>query len=163
MTMKILFYFKISLMMISYLLLTNCKRASQFDNSKNNDSIQVDPNISILISNIDDTIINNKTYLGQKIAQKYINEYLQSEKSDNYVLNNTKLINDSKTLISVIEPILFNVFGKQNIINQRPYGIYKCNDYWFVMGSLNAEMEGGVFHIGLDSRNGRIIIIFHDK
>ena len=161
--MRKYFYLKILLVLFTCLLLNSCKRASHTVNSKRVDSIKIDTIISITVNNVDDTIINNKVYFGQKFAQNYIDKYLQNVKNENYLFNDTKLINDSKTLISVIEPILFKIYGRQNIINQRPYGIYKCNDYWFVIGSLNKGMDGGVFHLGIDSRNCKIVILFHDK
>lgn len=46
------------------------------------------------------------------------------------------LIKDSITLISIIEPILFDIYGKSTIRSERPYVMYLFGDDWIVMGSM---------------------------
>jgi hypothetical protein len=75
-----------------------------------------------------------------------------------------KLINTEQEAIDIAEPILFGIYGKKKILSERPYGIYKFDDYWYVSGSLAKWYDfGGGFEIILDARDARVISIVHFK
>jgi hypothetical protein len=74
-----------------------------------------------------------------------------------------EIITDEKTAISIAEPLLFSVYGKENIVKQRPYKIGKVQNYWVVSGSLPKPQIGGVFEMIIDSKNGEIIRLTHGE
>jgi hypothetical protein len=63
----------------------------------------------------------------------------------------------------MVEPILFSIYGKDNIITQRPYEIYPIENYWVITGTLPNGMLGGTFLIITDARDGKIIKLTHGK
>jgi len=67
------------------------------------------------------------------------------------------------TAISVAEPILFSIYGKDNITKQRPYEIYFIDNYWVIAGTLPKGYLGGTFLIIIDSKDSEIIRITHGK
>jgi hypothetical protein len=70
---------------------------------------------------------------------------------------------DSATALAVAEAILFNVYGRENVVLQRPYTIHRRNFYWELSGTLAPKMRGGVFEIVLDARDGRVVYLTHGK
>ena len=74
-----------------------------------------------------------------------------------------EIITDEKTAISIAEPLLFSVYGKENIVKQRPYKIGKVQNYWVISGSLPKPQIGGVFEIIIDSKNGQVIRLTHGE
>jgi len=81
----------------------------------------------------------------------------------NLINNKTIIIKDRLTAINVAEPILFGVFGKANIIKQKPYKIFFIDNYWLIKGTLPKGKIGGTFQIIIDSRNSKVIDIIHGK
>ena len=74
------------------------------------------------------------------------------------------LITTSETAIKIAEPILFEIYGEEEILSERPYGVHKIDHYWFVSGSLPRLYDlGGGFEIILDSRDAKVISITHYK
>ncbi len=106
---------------------------------------------------------SDRNILGKKIAEQELNASLNDSLRHNLIDNNTIILKDSITIISIAEPILFSIYGKENIINQRPYEMYLINNYWIIMGTLNTNQKGGTFQIIIDSRNCEIINITHGK
>ena len=86
----------------------------------------------------------------------------------NAILNPSKtvcfdtLIADQGTAIEFAELILFKVYGKDQIISERPYNIYKAHGFWYMDGTLKEE-KGGTFEIIFNSKNGQIIRLCHGK
>ena len=74
-----------------------------------------------------------------------------------------EIITNEKTAISIAEPLLFSVYGKENIVKQRPYKIGKVQNYWVISGSLPKPQIGGVFEMIIDSKNGEIIRLTHGE
>src|ERR1700759_5082113 len=56
------------------------------------------------------------------------------------------LIPDRETAIELAELILFKVYGKDQIISERPYNLYKYRGFWYIDGTLKYE-KGGTFEI----------------
>jgi hypothetical protein len=76
---------------------------------------------------------------------------------------NDQVIIDSSIVIKVIEPILFKIYGKEHIIEQRPYDISFIDKYWIINGTMKEVHPGGTFLIIVDSRNGQIIKLIHGE
>ena len=105
----------------------------------------------------------NRTQLGIEYSKSELKKALLNKK-DKLILADT-LISDKETAISISEAILFKIYGKENIVRQRPYEINKINEYWVVNGTLpsNPRMKGGTFLIILDSTDGQVIRLTHGK
>lgn len=104
---------------------------------------------------------NDRTKLGIKHAKTELKEAL-SKNSERQILVD-KVITDKETAITISETILFKIYGKNNIISQRPYEINKIDEYWVLNGTLPQNMEGGTFLIILNSKNGQVIKLTHGK
>lgn len=67
----------------------------------------------------------------------------------NALINNEilpdKVIPDSQTAVDVAENFLFNIYGKENIIQQRPYNLNFIDDYYIIEGTLPKNTLGGTF------------------
>lgn len=91
-------------------------------------------------------------------------KYVLSDKNQHNLIDNKRIIiKDSLTAISVAEPILFGIYGKDNIVNQKPYEINLIDSCWILSGTLPKNMVGGTFFIIIDARNSKIIKITHGK
>lgn len=73
------------------------------------------------------------------------------------------LIKDKQTAINIAEAILFSVYGKANILKQRPYQVYQIEQYWVLSGTLAEGKHGGVFEIALDGKDARVVGLTHGK
>ena len=102
-----------------------------------------------------------------KIEKSNLEQELESALSDttihNVINKKTIIIKDSVTAINVAEAILFNIYGKDNIIKQKPYKIDFVKNYWIIRGILSRDYLGGTFLIIIDSKNSRIVRITHGK
>ena len=81
----------------------------------------------------------------------------------NYHTAVNKVLPDKKTAISVAEPILFNGYGKDQIIAEKPYNVALIDGYWIMSGTLPDGYVGGTFLIVLSEKNGRVIKMTHGK
>ena len=97
----------------------------------------------------------------QKLYEEHIDSILADSSQLNEISKNEVLIKDEKMFINIIEPILFNIYGKERITNQRPYAVYFVKNYCIIKGYSPPTMEGGVFEAIMDARNGKIIRISH--
>lgn len=105
----------------------------------------------------------DRTMLGKSYAEQELKSALTDKSQHNVIDNKTAIIKDSLTAINVAEPILFSIYGKNNIAKQRPYEIYFIDNYWVIGGTLPKEYLGGTFLIIIDSRDCKIIRITHGK
>ncbi len=71
------------------------------------------------------------------------------------------LITTNETAIKIAEAILFEVYGKEKILGERPYGVHKIDGYWVISGSVPKFYDGGGFEIILDARDARVMSIVH--
>ncbi len=104
----------------------------------------------------------NRLYLGKKSAEREVIETLEN-KGHNVINNALPVIKDSVTAVAIAEPILFNIYGKENILEQKPYEIYHIDNFWFIRGTLKKHYSGGTFIIIIDDRNSKILKISHGK
>lgn len=106
--------------------------------------------------------IEAKSLERQKMYEKHIDSML-IDKEYNEIDNKKILIKDEKQFISIIEPILFDIYGKDRIIDERPYEVYFAKNYWIISSYLAPGVEGGVFMAIMDARNCEIIRIEHGE
>ncbi|MBB1140691.1 YbbC/YhhH family protein [Myroides sp. WP-1] len=79
------------------------------------------------------------------------------DKTEGYVPN-------ADIAVQIAESILFNIYKKELIIEQRPYNVFfKNNSVWCVEGNLSKEMDGGVFYIEIRKSDGAILKVLHTK
>ena len=106
---------------------------------------------------------SDRLILGKQYAERELKATLKDDKSNNVVDNKTVVIKDSSTAVAVAEPILFGIYGKTNILSQKPYEIYHIDNYWALAGTLPKGWKGGTFLIIMDDRNCRILKLIHGK
>jgi hypothetical protein len=104
---------------------------------------------------------SDRTQFGVEYAKNELKEAL-SNKIEKQILVD-EVITDKKTAITISETILFKIYGKDNIISQKPYEINKIDGYWILNGTLPLNMKGRTFLIILNSKNGQIIKLTHGK
>jgi hypothetical protein len=74
------------------------------------------------------------------------------------------LISNEQTAIDIAEPILFSAYGKDQIIDERPYEVYLVDGYWVLNGTIPSKYEfGSTFLIILSAKDGRVIKLTHGK
>ena len=71
------------------------------------------------------------------------------------------LIDNEETAIAVAEIFLFRVYGKDKIMNERPYEICLVKNYWIIEGTLPEGYDGGTFQIVLNSLDGQVLRLIH--
>lgn len=106
---------------------------------------------------------NNRTVLGKNQAEQDLKTALTDKTQHNVIDNNTIIIKDSTTAVNIVEPILFGIYGKDKIVDQRPYESYFIDNYWIIRGTLPKDSFGGTFLIILDSRTCQVMKITHGK
>lgn len=101
--------------------------------------------------------------VGKSHAQKALKSALSGKAQHNVIDNKSIIIKDRLTAIQIAEPILFSIYGKDNIIQQRPYEAYFVDNYWVITGTLPEDYLGGTFLIIINAFNIQIIKISHGK
>jgi hypothetical protein len=104
-----------------------------------------------------------RTYMGKKYAEEELKSALSLPKNNDLLEKFKLIIPDSATSIAVAEPVLFNIYGKENILFEKPYESYLINNYWVILGSLPKGNKGGTFEIIIDAKNAGVLWISHDK
>ena len=102
-----------------------------------------------------------KIMLGKEYAKQELIDVLNNGTKSNILVE--KVITDKETATSVAESILFKIYGKDKIIEQRPYECYLIDDYWVLSGTLPKSWTGGTFLIIINSIDSRIIKLTHGK
>jgi len=95
-----------------------------------------------------------------------INDALHNKTTTQILVD--QVIPDKQTAIAVVEPILFKIYGKDQIISERPYVANLIDGYWIVSGTLKTpppgyDVVGGTFLIVISEKDGRIIKLTHGK
>lgn len=108
---------------------------------------------------------NNITHrkLGIEVAKEELERALADTTKLVILEKNELLIKEENTAISVAEPILFEIYGKSKIEDEKPYEAYLINNYWVIRGTLNRFSLGGTFSIIIDARNSKVLEIIHYK
>lgn len=67
------------------------------------------------------------------------------------------LVPDKETAIQIAEIVLFRLYGKENIIDQRPY-VVKEEDYiWWVSGTSKPNQLTRTFSIAISRSTGAVL------
>jgi hypothetical protein len=111
------------------------------------------------------------TNLQAQESKKKADELIHAAQLLDYALKNqserkimaSPLIPKKENAINYAENILFELYGKENMINEKPYQIHLISDYWIITGSLPKGWIGGVFEMVFDSWNGKVLILEHGK
>jgi hypothetical protein len=103
------------------------------------------------------------TILGKSYAQQELKLAFTNKEQQNVIDNKSVIIKESVTAILVAEPILFGLYGKDNIVNQRPYEIYLTDNYWVISVTLSKYQLGGTFLIIINAKDSRVVKITHGK
>ncbi len=106
---------------------------------------------------------SDRVILGKSYAQQELKSSLTNKKQHNVIDYKSMIIKDSVTAINMAEPVLFSVYGKSNIIEQKPYEAYLIDGYWLINGTLPKGYMGGTFLIIINAFDGKIIKITHGK
>jgi hypothetical protein len=107
---------------------------------------------------------NERFILGKEFAKKELNAILKDRGGKPMIAGGgLSVIKDSITAVAVAEAILFNIYGKQEIIYERPYEIYLISNHWVLMGTLPKGSDGGTFLIILDAKDSRVLKMTHGK
>ena len=61
------------------------------------------------------------------------------------------------------EPILFSIYGQENIIRQRPYKMRLEKGVWHLSGTLPTSTVGGTFYLVIEASNCRVQTLFYTK
>ena len=101
--------------------------------------------------------------LGEAHARNELKVALSDTTIHNVISANSIIIKDKETAFNVVEPILFAIYTKDNIMKQRPYEAYLIDNYWVVSGTLQKDYLGGTFLIIIDATNSKIIRLTHGK
>ena len=94
-------------------------------------------------------------------AEKIIKNALADKSSKQILVD--KVINDKETAIAVAEAILFKIYGRDQILGEKPYHANLVDGYWIIGGTLPKSYVGGTFLIILSSKDGRVIKLIHGK
>jgi hypothetical protein len=116
--------------------------------------------ISILLLTISVCVCYSNNSLGQAVKTDTI--------YNSIVKYSPHPIKNSISLIKYAEPILFQIYGKKNILSEKPYLTYLAKGTWYMDGSLpqvskEETVVGGTFHIEIRAKDGKIINVIHYK
>ena len=132
------------------LMFTCCKKTQdKQDSSINSEEI------------IDSTVVklDHDTFSISKI-NKLEENYKKPRKE---LLGGIVIIKNTRDLVNIVEPILFSIYGKKNILYERPYDAALIGDYWEMSGSLPSGSLGGTFFIVINRKTCEIVRLFHGK
>jgi hypothetical protein len=73
------------------------------------------------------------------------------------------LLETQALAIAVVEPLLFSIYGEEEIRRQRPYKACFIKGFWYLSGTLPTGWKGGTFEIIVEAQNGRIWHLTHGK
>ena len=98
--------------------------------------------------------------LGKVFATQQLHELLDGK---GQLFTWDTLVRKSSTAIAMVEPLLFDIFGKNQIISERPYEVYLIDGFWYLSGTIPKGSKGGGFEIILNAKDGKIIRLTHYK
>jgi len=101
--------------------------------------------------------------LGRQSAAEALQKALKKPLKSIVAESNSKPLPNGDAAVHATEPILFQTYGKNQILEQRPYEVYLIDHYWVITGTLPRNMVGGTFLIIMDSKNSQIVELTHGK
>ena len=72
-------------------------------------------------------------------------------------------ISNEEVAVRVAEPVLFAIYGEDNIRDQKPYQVNLIDSLWVINGTLPIYKDGGCFFIVINKKDGRILGVTHGK
>jgi len=103
----------------------------------------------------------------------------ESNQQHNYVLNSKLSLADyaeyeryfpkeglvptAEIAVEIADVILSNIFGKENIEEQKPFSINLEGNIWIIDGYLEPGVKGGTAYIEINKENGEILKVSHGK
>lgn len=121
--------------------------------STNNKGVQITPEKP-------NQVATDHSFLGVDVARNQVKSALNGE-GDKF--NYDMLIKDSATAIAMAEPLLFQAYGENRILGEKPYEVYLIDGYWYISGTIPEANKGGGFEIIFSAKNGQIIRLTHYK
>ncbi len=110
------------------------------------------------------TLVNAQDFNGRLVmGQKYAAQEVKKARIKYHKPFYDTLINNKETAISIAEAIVFQIYGKENIIKERPYECYLIEGFWYITGTLQTDWLGGTFEIIINAKNGQVIKLTHGK
>ena len=101
-----------------------------------------------------------RIFLGREVAKQHLKEVLALQSKP---FASDSLIKDSATAAAIAEPILFNMYGREQILSERPYEVYLIDSLWYLMGTIPEGSKGGGFEIVINSKNSQVMSLRHYK
>lgn len=100
---------------------------------------------------------------GKSRSEEQLKTLLSEQTTYQFSGSKETQIKDTLTAVNLAESYLFEIYGRDNIISQRPYEVNFYQNCWILNGTLPREMKGGTFTIILDASNGGVVNITHGK
>lgn len=126
--------------------------------SDNNQSGQLVDNSKVSLDSF--PLPHDHDTLGKVFARQQLHELLDG-KGQPFTWDT--LIRNSTTAIAMVEPLLFDIFGKDQILSERPYEVYLIDGFWYLSGTIPKGRKGGGFEIILSAKDAKIIRLTHYK
>ena len=102
------------------------------------------------------------TFIGKDVAKQQLKEALTEKKNSQQQFVKMPVDDENEAIVAA-EPILFNTYGKDEILSEKHYKAYLMDNYWVINGTLPQGMMGGTFLIIFSIKDGSIIKLTHDK
>ena len=111
------------------------------------------------VDNPEQKVVNH-SILGEENARRQLKEALNGE-GQKFTFDT--MVKNSVTAVAIAEPLLFEVFGKQQVLSEKPYEVYLIDGYWYISGTIPTGYKGGGFEIIFSAKNGQVIRLTHYK
>lgn len=100
-----------------------------------------------------------------RLDEAQIKEELEHLMSDSSYSDssNKGIVENESVAIQIAEPILFNIYGKDNILDEKPYQVSLVDSLWVINGTLPLYTDGGCFFIVINKKDGKILGLTHAK
>ena len=105
----------------------------------------------------------NRVVLGEQSAKEQVRLAILADKNSVKPPYYKALLTSKEVAIAVAEPMLFNIYGRDNIVRQRPYEVYLVDGFWYIAGTLPKDSLGGTFEMVIDASNSRVVDVKHGK
>lgn len=105
--------------------------------------------------------MEDRTNFGFDNAKTYLDNVIKGNEPN--IINDIDIVENKQVAIDIAEIILFNFYGEDEILDEKPYEIYLINEIWVIFGTLPKNYLGGTFKICINKKNGQVISICHDQ
>lgn len=106
---------------------------------------------------------SDRLHLDSLSAAKLIDAIDTKTEGHNLINDDKQLIVGKEKAIALAEFYLFDIYGKKEILLQKPYDIFLIKNRWLISGTLKKGYVGGAFMIIIDAINGSVLQITHGK